>query len=751
MIRPRSRGQWIFAQRLPKSWQIARCPGDGAESGPCAGAAAYSGCVSTTRKLWLGFGLLLVLLVGSGLFVARRLSLVERALVTIMAVQEPANAATYEMAVNVSSTGSAVLVYADTGSPETRARVDSLLHTFDQLKRDYDLIARSRASRQLGSDIAWSHRIFSTLGDSLMKLSDQRRHESDEFGRASDAIARVIERDLTPGPGVKGRDAQKRALLASQLDADVSAMGAAVGHYMRTLDSRYRAPITDHETHFRVTLQQFRELHMDEAVPLAERAGRAFEEFVLQGRQVLDRVNELHDTETRFTKRGAAVERLVSEGIHSLARTDLVEAQQSARRALHTSLIAVLVLLVAGIVIGSATALPTGRSIVRAEVRIRDQAEQLQLRMDDLALAHQRKDEFLGVLGHELRNPLAPLSNALHVLTAHDARLPSEVRDAHDMMRRQVRNMTRLVDDLLDVSRISEGKITLRREAVDLGAVSADVAEDLRPAADARRHRLERAAPPHGPWVHADPTRLAQIVSNLLLNAVKYTPEGGVIRVEVDSKNGEALLRVRDNGVGIAPEMRSRIFDPFVQGDAAAPQQGGLGIGLTLVRRLVELHEGRIEVASPGPGRGSTFTVRLPALERPPVAPPPAASRTPAPRRRVLVVDDNRDAAETLAALLELWGHRVRVVHDGPAALEATALDPPEIVLLDIGLPGMDGYAVAARLREQAATRTARIVALTGFGQETDRHTALTAGFDDHMTKPVNPEALRDLLGRSRV
>src|SRR5439155_1713054 len=232
--------------------------------------------------------------------------------------------------------------------------------------------------------------------------------------------------------------------------------------------------------------------------------------------QLLDRVNELRDTEGRFTHRGAAVERLVGEGIHSLARTDLVEAQQSARRALHTSLIAVLVLLVAGIVIGSATALPAGRSIV-----------------------------------------------------------------------------------------------------------SAEVAEDLRPAADARRHRLERVAPARGPWVPADPTRLAQLVSNLVYIAVKYTPEGGLIRLEVESVNGEALLRVRDNGVGIAPEMRSRIFDPFVQGDdALTPQQGGLGIGLTLVRRLVELHDGRIEVESPGAGRGSTFTVRLPALENAPAATP---------------------------------------------------------------------------------------------------------------------------------
>jgi CheY-like chemotaxis protein len=275
------------------------------------------------------------------------------------------------------------------------------------------------------------------------------------------------------------------------------------------------------------------------------------------------------------------------------------------------------------------------------------------------------------------------------------------------------------------------------------------VAEDLRPAASARHHRLERVSPTRGPWVHADPTRLAQIVSNLLLNAVKYTPEGGLIRLEVESCDGEAVLRVHDSGVGIAPEMRSRIFDPFVQGDASLAPQGGLGIGLTLVRRLVELHSGRIEVDSPGPGRGSTFTVRLPALARAPAPPPPATSRATTPPRRVLVVDDNRDAADTLAKLLELWGHQVRVVHDGPAALEAAALDPPEIVLLDIGLPGMDGYDVVARLREHPATRASRIVALTGFGQEADRRTALAAGFDDHMAKPVNPEALRELLGRS--
>jgi signal transduction histidine kinase/CheY-like chemotaxis protein len=487
------------------------------------------------------------------------------------------------------------------------------------------------------------------------------------------------------------------------------------------------------------------------------RIERLFEDYLQQARAVVARVEEVRDVQGRFMAVGTSVQHQVSEGIHSLARTDLIEAQQSAVRAIHVSLVAVLMLLVIGIVIGAATAIPAGRSIVRAEARILEQHEQLRERMEELAEAHQRKDEFLGVLGHELRNPLAPLSNALHVLERQDGALPADVRDAHRMMKRQVRSMTRLVDDLLDVSRINQGKITLRREPVDLSLVCSQVVEDLGPLAIERRHRLEVSLPERGPGVNADPTRLAQIVANLLFNAVKYTPEGGWIRLEVESRDGQAEIRVSDNGIGLSTETRARMFEPFVQGDDALTRRhGGLGIGLSLVQRLVELHGGTIEAESGGQGEGSTFTVRLPALDTVPPRPPASAPAGPAAppgtnaSQRVLVVDDNRDAAQTLGALLEVWGHQARIVNNGEAALTAAAAEPPDVVLLDIGLPGMDGYEVGERLRQQRGTGGALLIALTGFGQESDRRRALAAGFDEHMTKPVDPEALKRLLARPR-
>jgi PAS domain S-box-containing protein len=371
----------------------------------------------------------------------------------------------------------------------------------------------------------------------------------------------------------------------------------------------------------------------------------------------------------------------------------------------------------------------------------------------DAEVANRAKDEFLAMLGHELRNPLAPTLHALEVLRAKGDD-PAARGWAAEMLERQARHMARLVDDLLDISRITRGKIELRPEPVELAEVVRRAVESCRLPIEDRRHRLSLAFPPEPLWVEADPARLEQVLSNLLNNAAKYTPPGGAIALATERQGAEVVITVTDDGAGIPPEMLGRIFDLFHQVDPSlARSQGGLGIGLTLVRRLVEMHGGSVEARSEGRGRGSAFVIRLPLLDAPPAgaaarrpAPEPAASRPPGAPRRVLVVEDNVDSATALAELLRLWGHEVRVAHDGVTGLEEARAFAPDLVLLDIGLPGMDGYEVALALRAAPAFAATRLVALTGYGQERDHLRSREVGIDRHVTKPIDLAELRELL-----
>jgi two-component system CheB/CheR fusion protein len=366
--------------------------------------------------------------------------------------------------------------------------------------------------------------------------------------------------------------------------------------------------------------------------------------------------------------------------------------------------------------------------------------------------ADRRKDEFLAMLAHELRNPLAPIRNALHLLTQTSAEATAGTW-AKEVMARQVQHLARLVDDLLDVSRITRGMVQLRKERVDLGVVVARALEAARPSIDDQRHQLSIALPSARVVLEADPTRLEQVLTNLLNNAAKYTDPGGHIWVEAAQEPGGVVVRVRDTGIGMAADLVPRVFDLFSQADCTlARSRGGLGIGLTLARRLVELHGGSIAAYSAGPGRGSEFVVRLPAGAE---ATPPATPLTPKTAepsrpatsgRRVLAVDDNVDAARSLAMLLRSWGHEVRVAHDGPEALKMASAFRPEVVLLDIGLPGMDGYEVAGRLRREVGLARALLVAVTGYGQEEYRRRSFAEGFDRYLVKPVDPHTLRELL-----
>jgi signal transduction histidine kinase len=360
-----------------------------------------------------------------------------------------------------------------------------------------------------------------------------------------------------------------------------------------------------------------------------------------------------------------------------------------------------------------------------------------------------RKDEFLATLAHELRNPLVPIRNSLQIL-----KMPrvdtATVERSREMMERQVHQLVRLVDDLLDVSRVMRGKIELRKERVELASVIARAVETVQPLLDAQEHELNVVLPPESLPLDADPVRLAQVIGNLLTNAAKYTEPRGRIRLTAQREEGAVVLRLQDTGIGIAANMLPRIFDLFVQVDhAAARSQGGLGIGLTLVKNLVEMHQGQVEAHSPGPGKGSEFVVRLPLARDPTERTEENGASSAAPSAsglRLLVVDDNKDAADSLAMLLRLQGHQVRVAHDGPGALEIAKEDSPDLVLLDIGMPGMDGYEVAGRMRRQFGPGNIRLAALTGWGQQEDRRRTAEAGFDYHLVKPVEPNVLENLL-----
>jgi len=370
-----------------------------------------------------------------------------------------------------------------------------------------------------------------------------------------------------------------------------------------------------------------------------------------------------------------------------------------------------------------------------------------------LKAADRRKDEFLAMLAHELRNPLAPIRSGIEMMQRKGTDDP-DVRWAHDVIERQVQQLTRLVDDLLDLSRISRGKITLRREPVDLAAVVARAVEISRPLIDARKHHLEVVLPDPAVLVDADPTRLAQVVSNLLNNAAKYTGEGGRIELTVERAGDEAVLRVRDTGIGIAADALPTVFELFSQVPSTLSRsEGGLGIGLTLVRSLVEMHGGSIEATSGGLGSGSEFLVRLPRLLALPVSLGAAAGArervAQASPRLILIVDDNGDAAEMLAIVLRLEGHEVRTAYDGPTALDAVRAQAPDVVLCDIGMPGMDGLDVARCLRQDFGLKQALLVAVTGYGQEADHRRSREAGFDAHLIKPVDLHVLQYLLARA--
>jgi PAS domain S-box-containing protein len=374
------------------------------------------------------------------------------------------------------------------------------------------------------------------------------------------------------------------------------------------------------------------------------------------------------------------------------------------------------------------------------------QAEALRAANALLVEADRQKNDFLGMLSHELRNPLAPIRSSSYILR-HAQPGSEQVRRAREVIDRQTEHLTRLVDDLLDVTRVARGKVELRRAHIDLGGVVSHAADDFRALLQDRGVRFEVVVPKEKLWVDADATRITQIIGNLLNNAAKFTRRGDEVALLLGAVGGEVEIRVRDTGAGIEPSLLPNIFDAFVQGDRTlARTEGGLGLGLSLVKGIAELHGGSVRAESAGKGVGAEFVIRLPRLAAPnaqsPKA-PPAQRRNGA--RRVLVVDDNEDAAESLAEVVKMLGHTVEVAYDGPSAIEKVRTSQPDIVLCDIGLPGMSGYEVARRLRASHVNGI-RLIAVSGYAGHEDVSRAVDAGFDEHVAKPCGPEQIERLL-----
>ncbi len=394
-------------------------------------------------------------------------------------------------------------------------------------------------------------------------------------------------------------------------------------------------------------------------------------------------------------------------------------------------------------------------SVLMHELQRRSRAEREALAIaadhaKELREADRRKDEFLAMLAHELRNPLAPIRNVAYVLSKGGVDPPT-VRRSGQMIERQATQLTRLVDDLLDVARITRGRVALHREPLSLDSVVDAALETVQPVLDARHQAVSIRQPGEKLFVHGDSVRLCQVVANLLTNASKYSPERARIEIVIEGSEREAIVEVRDPGLGIDAQLLPHLFDLFLQGDHTLDRaQGGLGVGLTIVKLLVEMHGGRVEANSAGLGKGSEFRMRLPRTQAQPGTPaPPLPDEKPAVRpRRIRIIEDNADAAESMRALLRTDGHQVEVVYDGAAGIAKLEDFRADMVLLDIGLPRMDGFMVAHAIRERFALagRRPRLLALTGYGREEDRAAALKAGFDGHLAKPVDPRRLLQIV-----
>ena len=594
-----------------------------------------------------------------------------------------------------------------TGWTEEQALGRPLDEVFRIVNEDTRQAVSNPAARALAEGIAVglaNHTVLIRKDGSECSIDDSAAPIRDAHGRVSGCV--LIFRDVSDQRRLE-RDKAQQLLTARLLAAIIESTDDAI--VSKSLDGHIQSWNAGAERLFGYSAEQAVGRHISLIIPP-------------------DRLKEEDDIVAKL-KAGQRIEHFETERQHADGRRLIVSLTISPLKD------------AAGTVIGA--------SKIARDITAQRQAEDdLRKLATDLAEADRRKNEFLAMLAHELRNPLAPISNAARILR-HGDEDRHAVRMASEMLERQVGQMTRLVDDLLDMSRITRGSIELRKRHVELAPIVQQAIEAVRAQYACLDHELTVSLPPEPVHLHADPARLAQVIGNLLNNACKFMDRRGHVWLTAVEQDGEAVIRVRDTGIGIAAEQLTRVFDMFTQVDSSLERsRDGLGLGLTLVKTLVELHGGRVEARSDGLGRGSEFIVRMPvaAVAHEETVSPPLVTATPAVSRRVLVVDDSHDGAESLAMLLRFEGHQTWKAHDGLEAIEVAERMRPDVVLLDIGLPRMNGYEACRRIRQAPWGKALVLVALTGWGQEDDRIRSREAGFDAHMVKPVDHDELLEFL-----
>jgi len=649
--------------------------------------------MTTARKLWLGFGTLTALLALVCVMLIVRLGSLEGRVKEHASVARPRSAAARQLEVNVIGYAQSVSEYLHTGNPKARQEAA-------EDAADVDEHPVKRAVREGVVVAPASHTVLISKDGTERPIDHTAAPIQNEQGRVAGAV--LVFRDITARKqaedGVRISEVRYRRLFESAQEG------------ILILDA-HTAKITEANPFVGELLDYSH----------AELVGKELWEIGLFGDSEASKAAARELQQTKYI------------------RYEDLPLETKAGRRIDVEFV-------------SNEYSEDGHPVIQCTIRDitnrRRLEEELRKIAADLSEAARRKDEFLAMLAHELRNPLAPIHNAVQMLRLTDGNREA-VQAASEMLERQVSQMVRLVGDLVDMSRMSQGKIELRRGRIELASVVNHAVEAARPLMERMEHDLTVTLPARPVYLSADPTRLAQVVGNLLNNACKFTDKGGRISLTVERDGEQAVIRVRDNGIGIAARRLLRVFDMFMQVDTSLERSvSGLGIGLTLVKQLVEMHGGTVEAHSEGLGHGSEFVVRLPILVGAPKPPPdPSGTEsTPTTVRRILVVDDNRDSAESLATLLTFSGHVTHTAYDGLEAVEAAATFQPDVLLLDIGLPKLNGYEAARKIREQPSGKGLVIIALTGWGQEEDRRRSAEAGFNAHLVKPVDLVALKNLL-----
>ncbi len=712
--------------------------------------------MTTAKRLWLGFGILTVLLVVSTVAIMLRGAAIE-ADVEQMADARSRSIAARQLESHVLGYALNVRTFAETADPKARHDALNEAALVERSANAYERFAITDQQRHLAGQFALLWQRLKAAGHAVLDGENSRARA--ELLRMLYQLRVDLERFLEDE-----LQAEARAANTARIDAvrqgvrtvwALAGVLLGVGVIIAALTStlvgrgivRAERELRQNREWLRVTLAS-----IGDAVITTDNEARvtflnkAAETLTGWNRDEaagvpLEQVFLIVSAGTRERAANPALRALKEGVIVGLANHTVLIAKDGAERPIDDS--AAPIRDEAGKVAGCVLIFRDVTERQRADDALRQYAA-------ELSEADRRKNEFLAMLAHELRNPLAPINNIVQVLKTTGANDPV-LASALPMMERQTSHMVRLLDDLLDASRVSRGQIELRKQPVELASAVHHAIEASRPAIDLAGHRLNHTLPAEPIFLDADPARMTQVLSNLLNNACKFTGTGGSIALIVERAGGQAIIRVRDSGIGIARDQLLRIFDLFVQVDTAIERSvSGLGIGLALVRNLVEMHDGTIEAHSPGLGHGSEFVVRLPimAVAANVASAPPAASG-PAPGRRILVVDDNQDSATSFALLLELAGNETYTAFDGAAALEVASKVKPDALLLDIGLPKLNGYEVCRRIRGEPWGKTIVIVAMTGWGQDDDRRKTREAGFDSHLVKPVDVEALNALLARN--